>query len=593
MKLGLPIKCITVLIIAVTIALPTKAQKIEKNEAFKNMLAAYYDEGLTFNPIGATQRGDNRFNDQLPNNISAPFIKKVHDFNVKYLQELKKYNRKSLSSFDKISYDILLLQISQDLERETFHPEYMPMNQFRSLPTELPSLGSGTGIQPFKTVTDYYNWLKRIDAFTDWADTAVANFNKGLAVGKILPKALVVKMIPQLEAQTVTDESKNIFYGPIRNMPASFSENEKTEIKAAYKNTINNKLIPTYRKLVDYIKNEYLPKALTTAGLNGISNGAAEYQFLVKVFTTTNQTPEQIYKTGLSEVNRITKEIEKLKNEIGFKGDINAFYNYALTDKQFFPYTTDEEVLNSFRALLPIIQPNINKIFNIVPKAAFEVKAIDKFKAATSAANYQRGAEDGSRPGYFNVPIINASTFNKLGTENLFLHEAIPGHHFQLSVQQENTNTPKIRRFASYSVFSEGWALYTESLGEELGLYKDPYQKLAALKSELFRSIRLVTDVGLHTGKMTREESIKYMMEKGGRAEQGSISETERYMANPGQALSYKIGELKIKELKAKYQKQLGAKFKIKNFHDALLSVGSVPLIILESYMADWANTQG
>ena len=234
----------------------------------------------------------------------------------------------------------------------------------------------------------------------------------------------------------------------------------------------------------------------------------------------------------------------------------------------------------------------LKKIFNIVPKAAFEVKAIDKFKAATSAANYQRGAEDGSRPGYFNVPIITAASYNKLGTENLFLHEAIPGHHFQLSVQQENANTPKIRKFAAYAVFSEGWALYTESLGEELGLYTDPYQKLAALKSELFRSIRLVTDVGLHTGKMTREESIKYMMEKGGRAEQGSISETERYMAYPGQALSYKTGELKIKELKATYQKYLGAKFSIKNFHDALLLVGSVPLNILETYMAEWANEQ-
>ena len=593
MKLVLAIKCFTFLIIAVTIAQPTKAQKIEKNEAFNNMLAVYYDEGLTLNPLGATQRGDNRFNDQLPNTIAAPHIKKVHDYNVKYQQQLKKFPRQSLSSFDKISYDILLLQTSQALERETFHQEYMPMNQFRSLPTELPSLGSGTGIQPFKTVADYYNWLKRVDQFTDWADTAIANFNKGIAIGMILPKALVVKMIPQLEAHTVADESKNIFYGPIKKMPSTFSDSEKSEITAAYKSTVNNKLIPTYKKLADYIKNVYLPKALPTAGLNAIPNGAAQYKFLVKVFTTTNQTPEQIYNTGLSEVNRITKEIEKLKNKIGFKGDIAAFYNYALTEKQFFPYTTDEQVLDSFRAILPIIQPNLQKIFNIVPKAAFEVKAIDKFKAATSAANYQIGAEDGSRPGYFNVPIINASTYNKLGTENLFLHEAIPGHHFQLSVQQENANTPKIRKYAGYAVFSEGWALYTESLGEELGLYKDPYQKLAALKSELFRSIRLVADVGLHTGKMTREESIQYMMEKGGRAEQGSISETERYIANPGQALSYKIGELKIKELKAKYQKQLGAKFNIKNFHDALLSVGSVPLIILESYMADWATTQG
>ena len=589
MKHSLQIKKITFVLLIIAQALNVNAQN---NKPFNKLLAAYYDEGITFNPIGATQRGDNRFNDILPNNIATPYLKKRQNYNLKYQQKLKSFKRESMNSFDKISYDILALQINQALESEKFHTEYIPINQFRSLANELPSMGSGTGIQPFKTVKDYYNWLKRLTAFGDWADTAMANFNKGIAVGMVLPKALVVKMIPQLEAQTITDESKNIFYGPIKMMPSSFSEKEKKEITMAYQNTINNKVTPTYKKLADYVKNVYLPKATATSGLFALPNGEAYYQYLVKVFTTTNQTPEQIYNIGLGEVNRITKEIETLKNSIGFNGDMAAFFNYALTAKQFFPYTTDEQVLDSFRAILPRIEPNLKKIFNIVPKAAFEVKAIDKFKAATSAANYQRGAEDGSRPGYFNVPIITASSYNKLGTENLFLHEAIPGHHFQLSLQQENANTPKIRKFASYSVFSEGWALYTESLGEELGLYKDPYQKLAALKSELFRSIRLVTDVGLHTGKMTREESIKYMMEKGGRAEQGSISETERYMANPGQALSYKIGELKIKELKATYQKYLGAKFNIKNFHDALLLVGSVPLSILETYMAEWANEQ-
>ena len=589
MKHFLRIKQIAFLILIIVQAFNVTAQN---NQSFNKLLAAYYDEGLTFNPIGATQRGDNRFNDILPNNISTPFLKKIHDFNIKYQQKLKSFKRESMNSFDKISYDIMSLQINQALESEKFHTEYIPINQFRSLANELPSMGSGTGTQPFKTVKDYYNWLKRLDAFTDWADTAVANFNKGIAIGMVLPKTLVLKMIPQLEAQTIADESKNIFYGPIKMMPSSFSGKEKKDITIAYQNTINTRVIPTYKKLADYIKTVYLPNATSTSGLYALPNGAAYYRYLVKVFTTTNKTPEQIYNIGLSEVNRITKEIETLKNSIGFKGEMVDFFNYALTDKQFFPYTTDEQVLDSFRAILPRIEPNLKKLFNIVPKAAFEVKAIDKFKAATSAANYQRGAEDGSRPGYFNVPILTAASYNKLGNENLFLHEAIPGHHFQLSLQQENVNTPKIRKFASYSVFSEGWALYTESLGEELGLYKDPYQKLAALKSELFRSIRLVTDVGLHTGKMTREESIKYMMEKGGRAEQGSISETERYMANPGQALSYKIGELKIKELKAKYQKELGPKFNIKNFHDALLLVGSVPLNILETYMAEWAENQ-
>ncbi len=562
------------------------------NPAFNKLLDDYYEEGLQLNPLAATAAGDNRYNDLLVNAISAPHLQKVHDYNIKYQKALDGFKRESLNFFDEISFDIISLQVKQALAREKFHLEYMPFTQFDGLPGTFPSLGSGKDLQPFKTVKDYANWLKRVDAFTDWADTAIANFNKGIAIGMVLPRALVVKMIPQLEAQTVTDTAKNIFYGPVKNMPADFSANDRAAIRLSYQNAITNTIIPAYRKLADYLKNVYLPRSRTTSGINDLPNGAALYQFSIEVFTTTNKTPEEIYQTGLNEVERITNEIEALKTKIGFKGSRDSLFNYALTAKQFFPFTSDEQVLDSFRAILPKIEPNLKKIFNVVPKTAFQVRAIEKFKAATSAANYQRGAEDGSRPGYFNVPIIDATKYNRLGMEDLFLHEAIPGHHFQLSLQQENKSSPKIRKFAIYSAFSEGWALYTESLGEELGLYTDPYQKLAAYKSELFRAIRLVTDVGLHTGKMTREESIKYMMEKGGRAEQGSISETERYMARPGQALSYKIGEMKIKELKARYQKLLGANFNIKSFHDAILLGGSMPLSVFETYMDAAMNEQ-
>lgn len=568
------------------------AQKPASNAKFDKFLDNYYEEGLQFDPISATQRGDNRYNDILLNDIAQPYLKQKHDFTIKYQKLLEAFDRKKLNSFDKISFDIVNLQIKQALEREKFHFEYLPFTQFRGFPGSLPSLGSGKSIQPFKTVKDYENWLKRIEGFTIWADTALINFDKGIAMGMVLPKALVVKMIPQLEAQTTTDTLKNIFYEPARNMPTSFSAKEKKAIRLAYQNAINTKIIPTYRKLADYLKNVYLPKARTSSGYNDLPNGKAMYDYFVGVSTTTNQTPEEIYQTGLREVERITKEIDALKIKIGFQGDRTAFFNHALTDPSFFPFSTDEQILESYRAILTIIEPNLKKLFNIVPKTAFEVKAIEKFKAATSAANYERGTTDGSRPGYFNVPIVEATTYNKLGMDNLFIHEAIPGHHFQLSLQQENQSLPKIRKFATYSVFSEGWALYAESLGEELGLYTDPYQKLAAYKSELFRAIRLVTDVGLHTGIMTREESIQYMMEKGGREQKASVSETERYMAMPGQALSYKTGELKITELKAKYIKSLGAKFEIKKFHDAILQVGSVPLSVFETYMDQWAKEQ-
>jgi uncharacterized protein (DUF885 family) len=582
----------TTIILVVLTSTIVLAQKRDKKTEFNKFVDDYYEEGLLFNPVAATQRGDNRYNDLLPNDIAAPYLKKQHDFTIKYQKLLKAFDSNKLNSFDKIAFNIMTLQLKQATEREKFHFEYMPFTQFDGYPGSLPSLGSGKSFQPFKTVKDYENWLKRIEGFTQWADTAIANFDKGVAIGMVLPKTLVLKMIPQLEAQTAADTLKNIFYGPVKNMPASFSEKEKTIIRLAYQNSINTKIIPTYRKLADYLKNVYLPKARTTSGYNVLPNGTAMYDYLVGVNTTTTKTPDEIYQTGLREVERITKEIDALQTKIGFQGDRTAFFNHALTDPSFFPFTTDEQILESYRAILPKIEPKLKNIFNIVPKTAFEVKAIEKFKAATSAANYQAGNPDGSRPGTFNVPIVDATRYNKLGMDNLFIHEAIPGHHFQLSLQRENQNLPKIRKFASYSVFSEGWALYAESLGDELGLYTDPYQKLAAYKSELFRSIRLVTDVGLHTGKITREESIQYMMEKGGREQQASVSETERYMARPGQALSYKTGELKIMELKAKYIKSMGTKFEIKKFHDAILQVGSVPLNVFETYMDEWATKQ-
>lgn len=577
------------LLVAVCICFSTFAQK---NEAFNKVLDDYYEEGLILNPINATARGDNRYNDLLPNNIAAPYLLKQHEYYVKYRHLLAKFKRNELSAFDQTTYDILQFQIELALEKEKLHLELMPINQFRSLPNILPSMGSGLDIQPFKTIKDYENWLKRINAFPDWADTAIANCNKGIAMGMVLPKALVLKVIPQLEAQTISDTSKNIFFGPVKNMPTSFSESEKASIRTSYISALNNVVIPTYKKLTDYFKNVYLPKSRATAGLNALPNGAAIYQHLIKDFTTTNKTPEEIYATGLHEVERITKEIEKLKTQIGFKGTVKELYDYTLTDKQFFPFTTDEQVLDSFRSILPKMEPNLKRLFNVVPKTQFAVRAIEKFKASTSAANYQSGTTDGTRPGFFNVPIVDATKYNSTGMESLFAHEAIPGHHFQIMLQQENMDLPKARKFYNNSAFAEGWGLYAESLGEDLGLYKDPYQKLGAYQSELFRSIRLVVDVGMHTGKLTREEAIQYMMEKGGRAEQPSVAEVERYMANPAQALAYKTGELKIKELKAKYQKSLGVKFNIKSFHDAILLGGAMPLVVFEKYMNDWAASQ-
>ncbi|MBE7173703.1 MAG: DUF885 domain-containing protein [Williamsia sp.] len=568
-------------------------QQIQTDPTLKKILDEYYEEGLILDPISATIIGDNRFNDQLANTISAPYLKKVHDHNVKYKALLAAFNKGKLSSIDKISLAIANDQIEQSLVREKFHLEYMPFDQgFRSLPAAMPSYGSGTGVHPFKTVKDYEDWLKRMRAFSDWADTAIANFNKGLAKGMILPQALVIKMISQMEAHTTTDTAKNIFYGPARNFPVTFTESERSTMRKQYCNAIVNIIAPTYQKLANYLKNDYLPKARTTSGYNSLPNGGAIYQSLIRYYTTTGLSAEEIYQIGLREVERIVRQIDVFKNKVGFTGSTTVFFEFIRTDKQFFPFKKEEQVLDSFRALLPRIEPNLKALFNIVPKSSFEVRAIEKFKASSSADNYQPGSEDGSRPGVFNVRILDPASYNSAGMESLFSHEAIPGHHFQVSLQMENTFLPKVRRYARFPVFSEGWGLYAESLGEELGLYQDPYQRVAALRNEIWRAARLVVDAGLHTGKMTREEAIRYLVDNVGLEERIAVSETERYMADPGQALAYKIGELQIKELRAKYVKMLGDKFSIRNFHDAVLSGGAMPLNLFKIYMDEWAKRQ-
>ena len=358
-----------------------------------------------------------------------------------------------------------------------------------------------------------------------------------------------------------------------------------------YAVAINTYIIPSYKKLGLFLKNEYLAAARTSTGFNALPNGEKIYEYLIRYWTTTDKTPDEIYNTGLAEVKRIRDEMETIKNETGFKGDLPSFFEYMKTDKKFMPYKTPEDVLNAFRNIQKRIDPNLKKMFGRTPKTPFEIRQTEAFRAASASAEYNQGSADGTRPGIFYVPILDATHFNiTSGMESLFLHEAIPGHHYQISLQQENESLPKFRRFAWYGAMGEGWALYCESLGKELGLYTDPYQYMGALGDEIHRAIRLVVDVGIHLKGMTREEAIKYMMENEAISEQGATAEIERYMAIPAQALSYKIGALKIRELREKYTKQLGDKFNLAAFHDELLKDGVMPLDVMESKMDAWAK---
>jgi uncharacterized protein (DUF885 family) len=496
-----------------------------------------------------------------------------------------------LNDNDKLSYDVFKYDLQMKLKGLELNTWMIPAHQFFSLPLTMGQLGSGAGNQPFKNLKDYENWLGRVKGFSVWTDTAIANFKHGIAAGMVLPKSLVEKMIPQMDAMIVTDAKKSLFYDPVKNMPKEISETDKAKISALYEQAILKELVPAYQKLSTFLKNEYLPKARSTSGISSVPGGKEIYNYSVKYWTTTDKTPEEIYQTGLSEVKRIRTEMDSVKNKVGFKGDLNAFFTYLKTDPKFTPYKTPKEIIAAFNAIHDKMKPQLQKLFNKVPKTPFEVRQTEAFRAASASAEYNPGSPDGSRPGIFYIPILDATKFNiTSGMESLFLHEAIPGHHYQISLQQESKDMPKFRRFAWYGAMGEGYALYSESLGKELGLYTDPYQYMDALGDEMHRAVRLVVDVAIHTRNMSREEAIKYMMSNEATSEEGATAEVERYMALPGQALSYKIGALKIRELRAKYEKQLGAKFKIVDFHDEILKDGVMPLDVLEQKMDAWAK---
>lgn len=568
----------------------SKSNRPKADPELAQLLQDYYQRRMQLFPIEATMNGETRYNDKLYPEFTDSHRAKVRELYRSTLDALHKFDRNKLEENDKISYDFLNTYTGLQLQELDYPFNRIPTDQMWGLHLLLGQFASGQSAQPFKTVADYNNWLKRIDAMDVWMDSAIMYFRKGLAENITLPKPLVTKLIPQFEAMVTADPKQNLYYGPIHALPAGFSSSDKQQLTAAYVAAINNKVVPMNRRMAAFLKNEYLPKARTTSGYGSMPRGAEYYRLRVRLSTTTEKTPEEIYNLGLSEVARIRTEMESLKAGVGFKGDLAAFFKYLNTDPRFTPYKIPQEVLNAFRQILNKIKPRLQEQFGSEPKTPFEIRQTEAFRAASASAEYNP-SPDNVKPGIFYIPILDATKFNiTSGMESLFLHEAIPGHHYQISLQREAKSLPKIRQYDPFSnAYVEGWALYCESLGKELGLYTDPYQRMGALGDEMHRAIRLVVDVGLHAKGMTREEAIKYMMENEPISEQGATAEIERYMSGPGQALGYKIGQLKIRELRSKYEKSLDGKFKVADFHTEVLKDGSMPLTTLEGKLDRWA----
>lgn len=566
----------------------TVGQTENENKELKAVLENYYENRLKLYPIDATFAGDERYNNILPNTLGDAYISEIKAFYEKYKKELTKFDSEKLSENDKLSKSILEWECNINLEGLNFREELLPINQFQSFPLTIGQLASGSSAQPFKTIKDYKNWLQRLNAFNDWIVTAEARMREGVAKGYVLPKALTEKVIPQIKDLANADLKNNLFYSPLKNFPKSFSETDKKTLTNDYTKVISEKLIPSLTSLHNYLKTDYLKASRTSTGIAAIPDGEKYYNFLIKRYTTTDLTADQIHQIGLKEVARISAEMEKVKNQVGFKGDLKSFFNYVRDRKELMPFTKPQQVIDNFNAIHEKMKPNLEKLFDLKPKTPFEVKRTEAFREASASAEYNQGSIDGTRPGVFYVPIPDVTKYNIYADEDLFLHEAIPGHHYQISLQQEDTSLPSFRKTIWFNAYGEGWALYTESLGKELGLYQDPYQYFGMLSAEMLRAVRLVVDTGMHTKGWTREQAIQYSIENEAEPLQSIVAEIERYMAIPGQAVSYKIGQLKIRELRSKAEKELGSKFSIKEFHNQVLESGCLPLKILEEKIDVW-----
>ena len=565
----------------------------DKARRLEALYAEYWEELLELNPLQATFQGDPRYNDRLPNFLSEDYRDRSDAFTREWLEKIEAVGPEGLQGQALLSYEIFVRDARNSLEGTQFPGWMQPLNQFYNFASTAVQLGSGTSAQPFKTADDYDDWRKRASQLPVVFDQAIANMRIGMREGVVQPTALMEKVLPQLDAIIKESAEDTLFWMPVKNMPDDIPAAERERITAEYRAMIEGELMPAYRELRAFVADEYMPATRDSSGMAALPNGEAWYAYNARSSTTTDLTPAQIHQIGLDEVERIHGLIQtEVMDKVGFEGSLQEFFEFMKTDPRF-QFESEAALLEHYRGLEAKVNAGVPALFSLTPKADFEIRPVEPFRAQSAAGgSYMRPSEDGTRPGVFYVNTYDLPTRQTWDAEDLFLHEAIPGHHFQIALQQELTGLPMFRRFGGETAFTEGWGLYAESLGKELGVYTDPYNYFGYLQNELWRAIRLVVDTGLHSRGWTREQVIAYMLENSATAETPAISETERYMAIPGQALAYKIGELKIQALRDRAEAELGDDFDIRAFHAEVLKDGSVPLEILERKIERWIAAQ-
>ena len=538
---------------------------------------------MSHNPIRASLLGDRRYNDKWPD-LSLPEMREEFQHARDVLTQLHAIPRAQLPPSDQLSYDVFDYNTSDFAEGEPYKWYLVRTGTFNGIQTVEGLVNS----LRFETVKDYDDWLARMHSFPAYMDQNIDLMREGIRQRVVLPKVIGEKVLKQLNDMDWQDPTRHGFYKPFRKIPPSFSEADKQRLTAAAQQVIKADVLPAFQRLRDFLQKEYVSASFDQVGAWQVPNGDQTYAYLARSMTTTTMTPEQIHETGLQEVKRLRTEMEKTKEQAGFKGSMQEFFQFLRTDGQFH-FTTEADLLEYTRAEAKTIDPLLIKLFRSFPRLPYGVEPAPKEIAAGMPAAYaSQGAPDGSRPGYFYINTYKPETRPKYEIVSLILHEAVPGHTFQGGIAIELKDLPKFRRYGGYSAYAEGWALYCESLGYEMGLYDDVYARFGKLSNEMWRAVRLVVDTGMHQKHWSRQQAIDYFVANVATSEYNATSEVDRYISWPGQALAYKIGELKIKELRERATKELGPNFDLREFHDVLLLNGPLPLTVLDKQVSGW-----
>lgn len=580
-----------ILIAACAIAgcLPVKPPAAELDR----QVEAYWDAKLELNPVYATYLGDHRYDDRLELTPSPAYEAASLALEKRWLAAVQAVDPAALDDERRLTREMFLYNRESDIAELGFPGRLLPISPFDGgMAMVLPMFGAGSGPQPFATVADYDRWLARAREFPRWADAAIAAMREGMARGVVHPRAVMAKTVGQFEDLLAADPERSVFYGPIDQMPADWPAAERTRLTRAFVDLIERDLNPSYRRLRDFIRDEYLPHCRSTVGWSALPDGAAWYAEEVRRHTTTRMSPEEIHAIGLAEVARIRAGMQDVMRQVGFKGTLPEFFAWVQSEPAFY-FTNPADLLAGFRRIRSQVEAELPRLFSIRPKADYEIREVEAYRAASAAGgSYLGPSGDGTRPGIFYVNTHNLKAQPIYGMETLSLHEAEPGHHFQTAIAVELTGLPRFRRFEGNVAYDEGWGLYSESLGRELGLFTDPMQWYGRLSDEMLRAMRLVVDTGIHAQGWTREQAIAYMRENSSMADSDIEAEVERYIVYPGQALGYKIGDLRIQALRRRAEQALGPRFDIREFHTQVLDGGSLPMDVLEAKIGRWIESR-